>query len=72
VEELADDLADDSANKFAAMPHHHPAAVSAGQNLKELSRAAIRQTLEINHGNISATARHLGISRQTLYRKLND
>jgi transcriptional regulator of acetoin/glycerol metabolism len=41
------------------------------QNLAELSRTAIQQTLEDCRGNISAAARRLGISRQTLYRKLN-
>ena len=40
------------------------------QNLKELSLAAIRETLESCRGNVSAAARQLGISRQTLYRKL--
>ena len=40
------------------------------QNLDELSRAAIRQALENCRGNISQAARMLGISRQTLYRKL--
>ncbi|MDO8988981.1 MAG: sigma-54-dependent Fis family transcriptional regulator [Sideroxyarcus sp.] len=41
------------------------------QNLDELSRSAIKQALESCHGNISEAARRLGISRQTLYRKLN-
>jgi transcriptional regulator of acetoin/glycerol metabolism len=40
------------------------------QNLDELSRSAIRQALESCRGNISQAARLLGISRQTLYRKL--
>ena len=39
-------------------------------NLHALSLQAIRQTLENARGNVSAAARHLGISRQTLYRKL--
>jgi transcriptional regulator of acetoin/glycerol metabolism len=42
------------------------------ENLKELSRAAVRQALEASGGNMSAAARRLGISRQTLYRKLKD
>ena len=40
------------------------------QNLDQLSRTAIQEALESNRGNISAAARQLGISRQTLYRKL--
>ena len=42
----------------------------APQNLDELSRAAIQQALENCRGNVSHAARTLGISRQTLYRKL--
>lgn len=47
-------------------------APGASQNLDELSRVAIRQALESSCGNISQAARRLGISRQTLYRKLSD
>ena len=43
---------------------------SPAQNLYELSRKAIQQALENARGNVSAAARQLGISRQTLYRKL--
>jgi transcriptional regulator of acetoin/glycerol metabolism len=42
------------------------------QNLHQLSRKAIQQALENARGNVSAAARQLGISRQTLYRKLNE
>lgn len=42
----------------------------APQNLDELSRAAIQQALQSCRGNVSHAARTLGISRQTLYRKL--
>lgn len=40
------------------------------QNLHQLSQQAIAQALENARGNMSAAARQLGISRQTLYRKL--
>lgn len=49
------------------------AAVGASEvarNLEDVSRIAIRQALEAARGNMSAAARVLGISRQTLYRKL--
>jgi transcriptional regulator of acetoin/glycerol metabolism len=36
-----------------------------------MSHTAIRQALESSRGNISLAARTLGISRQTLYRKMN-
>jgi transcriptional regulator of acetoin/glycerol metabolism len=40
------------------------------QNLQQLSHRAIGLALENARGNVSAAARQLGISRQTLYRKL--
>jgi transcriptional regulator of acetoin/glycerol metabolism len=40
--------------------------------LQELSRQAIRQAVDASAGNVSQAARQLGISRQTLYRKLGD
>ena len=43
-----------------------PAALS----LQQLSTAAIDQALQAARGNMSQAARQLGISRQTLYRKL--
>lgn len=39
-------------------------------NLQQLSRTAIDQALQAARGNMSQAARQLGISRQTLYRKL--
>lgn len=42
----------------------------APQNLDELSQSAIQHALENCRGNVSHAARLLGISRQTLYRKL--
>ncbi|MDD5056345.1 MAG: sigma-54-dependent Fis family transcriptional regulator [Sideroxydans sp.] len=66
---LPDDLIEElGAMSQPSMPQNHAAAP---QNLKELSRAAIAQVLETSRGNISEAARRLGISRQTLYRKLN-
>ncbi len=41
-----------------------------GKNLKEIGDLAARQTLASVSGNISAAARLLGVSRNTLYRKL--
>jgi transcriptional regulator of acetoin/glycerol metabolism len=45
-------------------------AAQVPQSLHALSQAAIQQTLETTRGNVSLAARLLGISRQTLYRKL--
>ena len=41
-------------------------------SLKDLEKAQILKTLEKYDGNKSLTARHLGISRKTLYKKLSD
>lgn len=46
-----------------------PLEVCAG-SLEEIGRQAAMRTLEAAGGNISAAARQLGISRNTLYRKL--
>ena len=40
------------------------------QNLSELSMKAIQSALENCRGNVSMAAKQLGISRQTLYRRL--
>lgn len=66
---LPDDLVDDLTKIPKIIPLEM--APAAAQNLEELSRSAIKQALESCHGNISEAARRLGISRQTLYRKLN-
>ena len=42
------------------------------RSLKDLEKAQILKTLEKYNGNKSLTARHLGISRKTLYKKLSD
>ena len=44
--------------------------VTTGTNLEEMELAAILRSLEANGGNVSATARALGVSRNTIYRKL--
>ncbi|MDO8989522.1 MAG: sigma-54-dependent Fis family transcriptional regulator [Sideroxyarcus sp.] len=66
-------LSDDLVEELNALPLHSTpvAAAEAPQNLKALSRTAIQHALESSRGNISEAARRLGISRQTLYRKLN-
>ncbi len=65
-------LPDDLIEELTEMPHISENAHRPPQNLKELSMSAIRQTLEECRGNVSQAARQLGISRQTLYRKLKN
>ena len=65
---LPDDLADlliDRRTPVAAAPYARP-----GHNLQKLARDTIAQAVESSRGNISEAARRLGISRQTLYRKM--
>ena len=62
---LPDDLIDE-----LNQPARRQDAAAAAQSLDQLSRSAIAQALAASRGNVSAAARQLGISRQTLYRKL--
>jgi sigma-54 dependent transcriptional regulator, acetoin dehydrogenase operon transcriptional activator AcoR len=63
---LPDDLLDELAAEAAPILPDS----TFPQNLKALSLAVIQQSLQDSHGNVSAAARCLGISRQTLYRKI--
>jgi transcriptional regulator of acetoin/glycerol metabolism len=46
------------------------AAVRDGSRMDDLERVALADALRLCDGNLSQAARHLGISRPTLYRKL--
>jgi transcriptional regulator of acetoin/glycerol metabolism len=46
------------------------AYMAATDSLEQIELHAIQETIRHNHGNISAAARQLGVSRTTLYRKL--
>jgi transcriptional regulator with PAS, ATPase and Fis domain len=39
-------------------------------SLQEMEQVMIQKAMERNHGNVSAAAAQLGVSRQTLYNKL--
>lgn len=72
---LPDDLLQDLSPELEPTRQPVPLPATFGEashNLGELSRLAIRQALDVSRGNMSQAARRLGISRQTLYRKLND
>ncbi len=64
---MPDDLLGALQQAAAAGPSDRPA-----QNLRELSRKAFDLALENTHGNVAAAARQLGVSRQTMYRKLKE
>jgi transcriptional regulator of acetoin/glycerol metabolism len=72
-DDLLEDLSDQESKASvdrAKAPERSP-TVGGVQNLAQLSQAAIRQALDQCAGNMSDAARRLGISRQTLYRKLS-
>lgn len=66
---LPDDMTEVLGAVLPLSGHSAPAEV-APQNLDALSRAAVQRALLDSRGNISQAARSLGISRQTLYRKI--
>ncbi len=47
-----------------------PTTLAQPSSLKTLEDGAIERAMQQHHGNISAVARQLGVSRNTLYRKL--
>lgn len=63
-------LPDDLIDELQRQPATAAATAPQAGKLAEISRSAIQRALEDAHGNLSAAARQLGISRQTLYRKL--
>ncbi|WP_026355160.1 sigma-54-dependent Fis family transcriptional regulator [Massilia niastensis] len=67
---MPDDFLDDI-DDTADPPVVSPGRMAAGgARLDEVELAAILKSLEANGGNVSATARALGVSRNTIYRKL--
>jgi transcriptional regulator of acetoin/glycerol metabolism len=46
------------------------AAINLAGDLEAATLQLIQRTLEQHYGNVSAAARQLGVSRNTLYRKL--
>jgi sigma-54 dependent transcriptional regulator, acetoin dehydrogenase operon transcriptional activator AcoR len=82
LEHLPDDFleelrqADDAPTPAAALPPDAPLApageapLAAGTSLDAIEIDVIRRTLEAAGGNISQAAQRLGISRNTIYRKL--
>jgi transcriptional regulator with PAS, ATPase and Fis domain len=68
-EHLPDDLLEDGPT--ASPPRDRRAGpLAASQRLDELTAGALEQALTLHEGNVSATARALGVSRNTVYRHL--
>jgi len=55
-----------------SLPASEASGSEIAHNLQALSRQMILQAVHASAGNLSQAARRLGISRQTLYRKLGD
>ena len=56
---------------FSAIERNPPNTTSKITNLETLEKNAILNVIEKNHGNISKSAKELGITRTALYRRLN-
>ncbi len=69
-EELLEELPESIANSIILVSAAPPTAANETGSLEDIEREAVRRTLEAQGGNISAAARLLGVSRNTLYRKL--
>jgi len=72
-EHLPDDFLDDIIERDganASAPLVMPVTSNAPVSLDDMTVSAMQLALERHRGNVSATARELGVSRNTLYRKL--
>ncbi len=68
---MPDDFLDDIEQIAAQTAPPDPAQmVASGANLEEMEQSVILKSLEAHGGNVSATARALGVSRNTIYRKV--
>lgn len=73
LEHLPDDFLEDVAAMPAiAVEQQVQAAISsaASSKLEDVELQTIQRSLDEHHGNVSAAARALGVSRNTIYRKL--
>ena len=68
---LPDDFLDDIETSPALVTENLlQLSVTGGNALEQIEVALIQQSLDGNNGNVSATARALGVSRNTIYRKI--
>jgi transcriptional regulator of acetoin/glycerol metabolism len=67
---MPDDFLDDIGDPDESGPPSAQQIVARSTNLEEMELTVIMKSLEAHDGNVSATARALGVSRNTIYRKL--
>lgn len=60
----------DFASLLETAPSTAPQDVPAGQTLDDLERLSVERALKNNRGNISRTAKELGLTRASLYRRI--
>ena len=72
MEHLPDDFLDDiAASSVSAGKVAIDNTLHASATLEDVELSVIQRSLETHGGNVSATARALGVSRNTIYRKLH-
>jgi transcriptional regulator of acetoin/glycerol metabolism len=71
MEHLPDDFLDDVALVKTSGKTVADDVVSSSGTLEDVELSMIRKSLETYSGNVSATARALGVSRNTIYRKIH-
>ncbi len=68
---MPDDFLDDiEVAQTLGDSHGTAQMIATGANLEEMEQSVILKSLEAHGGNVSATARALGVSRNTIYRKV--
>ena len=70
AEEVTEDTVTTDASPSELQPHAAETPVTKIATLKEIEMEAIKSSVERNKWNMTTTAEELGISRMTLYRKL--
>ncbi len=67
---MPDDFLDDIEMGAPSTADNTERMIATGANLEEVEHSVILRSLEAHGGNVSATARALGVSRNTIYRKV--
>jgi transcriptional regulator of acetoin/glycerol metabolism len=69
-EDLPNDIAEPAQDQIASITDERKGNDAPVVSFEDAERQAIRNALVAEHGNLSKVARRLGVSRPTLYRKL--
>lgn len=69
-DDFLDEISVSPAQNTGISMQKRASSVNSSESLEDMEALAIRRAIETHDGNISAAARQLGISRNTLYRKI--